>query len=45
MPESICVGVLGYGPLFDNTTIEELQSESNAHYWKRNDMNKQTKLW
>ena len=45
MTESICVAVLGHGPLFDNATIEELQSESNEHYWKRNDMNKQTKLW
>ena len=45
MTESICVAILGHGPLFDNATIEVLQNESNEHYWKLNDMNKQTRLW
>ena len=45
MTESICVAILGHGPLFDNATIEELQSESNEHYWKRNDMDEQMRLW
>lgn len=45
MTESILVGILGYGSLFDNKTIHELHSTSNEHYWKRNDAYKQRRLW
>ena len=45
MTESILVGILGYGSLFDNKTIHELQSNSNEHYWKRDDINEQGRLW
>lgn len=44
MVESICVGILGYGSLFENKSIHEIEVESNKNYWKK-DVNKQKRLW
>ena len=43
MSQSICVGCLGSGPLFENKSVDELEQEDNQDYWKT--INTLKRLW